>query len=590
MNSDKLLPYIRIVAALAVTIFVSANANQLFGLFQHGDNSDLLVVFFQITVICSLSFIIHYLSISTKLPSFVVAIFFGLAAHSLLAPVVQHSDALGVLVGLSATLILFGGGLETPFRNFQKLFWKISSLSFIGLFLTAVLLSYAILSIGNVFNTPVTIMAAILLGAALASTDPAAIIPVLKRLRFRNRSTKDIIIAESALTDVTGSLLTIIFLSIAGTGAIVATVWSGYESLLSLDAIKLLVEEIFFGLLFGGLGYALLEILVRVKKKNKRELGVDAAFFMFVPMISFTAAVAFGGSGYLAAFVAGLLFMMTEHLHDTERYFNNTVDGFLKPLIFVLLGALVDVNNLITYMSVGLASAAVFMFIIRPLTAWISLAPFMFMGKEKVTWREIVFISFVRETGAIPAVLLVTIASLGFAGMEGVVAIGMWIILATLIVQPPLTPLVARVLKIATPIGEEDEDLSLSDMNPFVVLGSRGHSHPRRLPHVVEWAVKRHIHKIVLLICLEDRYNPELLEKLEHEAEAQFTAINKEREDRGEAPMDFTVVSRSGFLQENIDHISRSQKNAIAIFVGRKVLDYRLSEVKNLSVPLFFLE
>ena len=32
---------------------------------------------------------------------------------------------------------------------------------------------------------------------------------------------------------------------------------------------------------------------------------VDAAFFLFIPIIIFTLAIAFGGSGYLAAFIAG---------------------------------------------------------------------------------------------------------------------------------------------------------------------------------------------------------------------------------------------------------------------------------------------
>ena len=591
MNLQKIISYLRIAVGIAIVALLSVNADLVYSLFSHSSDSELLIVFFQITIICALSFAVHYLSLSTSIPSFVMAIFFGLAAQPLLEPIVKHADALGALVGLGATLILFGGGLETPFYNFRKLFWKIGSLSFIGLFITALLFSYVVYWFGGALGASISIMAAILLGSALASTDPAAIIPVLKHIRFNNRETKDIIVAESALTDVTGSLLTIIFLSLLASGLVVPTIWAGYQSLFTFSALELLVKEIFFGLLFGGVGYGLLEFLVRFKKRNKHEYGVDAAFFIFVPMISFTAAVAFGGSGYLAAFIAGLLFSMTEHLRDTEHFFNNIIDGFLKPMIFLLLGALVDFKSLIDYAALGIIASIVFMFVIRPLIVWISIGPFLIFGKNKLSWREISFISFVRETGAIPAVLLVTIISFGFPNLDGLIAVGMWVILSTLIIQPPLTPYVGRLLKIGTPIGEEDEgELRLNSPDALVVLGSRGHSHPKRLPYVTEWASNRGINKVALLLCLEDRYEPELLAKLEDEARQQFESINKAREAAGNPAMKFEIVSRSGFLQKNIDDISRTQRNVIAIFVGRRVLDFRLSEVKHLSVPLFFLD
>ncbi|NUM25059.1 MAG: cation:proton antiporter [Candidatus Buchananbacteria bacterium] len=587
----KPLPYMRLGTGLGILALLSVNASSVYALFNHASDRDLLVVFFQITVICGLSFAIHYLSLSTKFPSFVVAIFFGLVAQPLLNPIISHPDSMGALVGIGATMILFGGGLETPLRNFRKLFWKINSLSFIGLFLTALLLSYVTWYFGWWVGTPISVMAAILLGSALASTDPAAIIPVLKYLRFNNRETKDIIVAESALTDVTGSLLTIMFLSLLSGGVVVATIWQGYQSLFTIEALELLVKEVFFGLLFGGLGYLLLELLLRLKQRSRREYGVDAAFFIFVPMISFTAAVAFGGSGYLAAFIAGLLFSMTEKLQDTEHFFNHTVDGFMKPVIFLLLGTLVDLRSLIDYAALGIGAAFVFMFIIRPLTVWISLGPTIFFKKNGLTWREIWFISSVRETGAIPAMLLVTIVSMNIGNLEGLVAVGMWIILATLVIQPPLTPVIANWLKIGTPIKEDDEgELHLNGSDAFVVLGSRGHSHQKRLPYVIDWAARRGIGKVVLLLCLEDDYSPESFKELEAEAIKQFETINQEREAAGQVAIKFSIVGRSGFLQENIDAIASTENNVIAIFVGRKVLDYRLSEIKRLAVPLFFLD
>ena len=66
-----------------------------------------------------------------------------------------------------------------------------------------------------------------------------------------------------------------------------------------------------------------------------------------------------------------------------------------------------------------------------------------------MNWRQVLFLSWIRETGAIPAVLLVTVASQMIPGTAPLVPIGMWVILTTLIVQPPLTPLIAKRLMIA---------------------------------------------------------------------------------------------------------------------------------------------
>jgi cell volume regulation protein A len=66
-----------------------------------------------------------------------------------------------------------------------------------------------------------------------------------------------------------------------------------------------------------------------------------------------------------------------------------------------------------------------------------------------LTIRELLFISFVRETGAIPAVLLVTAVARMTTPVDGLVEIGMWVILLTLVIAPPLTPYVARRLGVA---------------------------------------------------------------------------------------------------------------------------------------------
>lgn len=586
------LLYLRLLAALAGVVLAANVSEQIFGLFTNSPEQALTVTFFSIGLIFILAFSIFYLSQGTQLPPFVVAIFFGIAAQPLLTPIVHEREVMGALVGFGATLILFGGGLETVYVNFKKILLRILSLSFVGLLITASLLSWFLYIVSPLLGMPLSIPTVILLGAILASTDPASIIPVLKRLRFKQADTKDLIISESAVTDVAGTLLTTAFLALfvaGGANAFGVSVFDGYLKIFSAETGAFMLKQFLFGVLFGVLGFALLTVLTRFKTTHEREHEVDAAFFLFIPITMFAFAIAFGGSGYLAAFIAGLLFVMTDHLEETERFFNHIIDGFFKPTIFLLLGALVNLPELIHYAPIGLAAALAFIFLIRPISVFLSLGSFALFGNRRLKLSQLWFISCVRETGAIPAVLLVTTVSFGFTGIEGLVPVGMWIILTTLILEPPLTPWLAKTFKVADVIG--DDPLSIkADGLSFVMLGTRGVTYKKRLPVVANWAMLHHIPKVVVLLCLEYKYNPELEQTVREDVEEFFEELNRSFEEKGLKPLKFTLISSVGFLQENIEYLSKNEKRLLAIFVGRKMLDYRLRDVKKMSVPIQFLK
>lgn len=588
--TKKIMPFLFLFIALAFTATISNYADSIFSIFNHGSEATMLISFFVVAIIFFLNFVIFNFSLSSSIPSFVIAIFFGIFGGHFLRPVIEERELLGAFVAFGATLILFGGGLEIPFKNFKKIIFKVFSLSFAGLFFTALSFSFVLGWLSKIFGLELALPAIILLGAILASTDPAAIIPILRQLRFTQRSTKDIIISESAVTDVTGAILTITFAGIFISGVFIDSIAEGYRALFAVETGVVLLKEVVFGIIFGVIGYLLLHFFTILKKRQNQEFETDAAFFIFVPLLIFALALAFGGSGYLAAFIAGLLYALTDHLHHTEKFFNHTIEGFLKPAIFLFLGALVDLRELIQYLEVGIIMALIFMFIIRPLAVFLSLGPFSFFGKDRLGWRELLFISFIRETGAIPAVLLVAVASLGIAGLDGLVPIGMWVILITLVVEPPLTPLVARILKVAEPIAGVSALSVYKDSDDMVILGSRGNSFARRLPKVVDWAIRHNISKVTLLYCLEDKYTPERAEKVNKQAEEEFKKINKTLEKENKPKINFSCVSCTGFLQDNIDALTKKESNISVIFVGRRILDYRLNNIKQMAVPLYFID
>jgi hypothetical protein len=148
----------------------------------------------------------------------------------------------------------------------------------------------------------------------------------------------------------------------------------------------------------------------------------------------------------------------------------------------------------------------------------------------------------------------------------------------------------ARLLKVGTEITDEEALRLNGHGESFVILGSRGHSYLERLPRVEAWAEQHNVNRIMLLHCLEEHYTPELAARMGEEAEEEFKKINADRENKGRKPFQFSYISRKGFLQRNIEDIAKTHSNLALAFVGRKVLDYRLPEIRQLSVPLYFLD
>ena len=552
------------------------------GELAHGGQT--LLVFFEVAVILVFGFLAYECAKPTVIPSFVLAIFIGMLQRPSLAPLVEDPAILTVLTTTGAAFILFGGGLDTPFGRFRKIIGPILSIAFLGTIVTAFLLSASFQRVAGWNGYAVSVGAIVLLGAALASTDPAAIIPSFKSLVFPKPRVKDIAISESAINDVVGTVLTLTFLSVLAGAGSPSSIADVYGHLLTPEIGFEVLWEVLIGCAVGGLGFAVLHAWSRWKAALGEGGEADAALFMAVPLLTYLVATLFHGSGFLAVFVAGLLFQLEDHVSHVEHFFVHTIEGLMKPLIFMLLGATVDVSQLLSVAPLGISMGLLFMFVIRPLAVFATLAPFM-SGKHKLSVRELLFLSFVRETGVIPAVLLMGLSASGVPGTETVVLVGLWIILLTLIVQPPLTPLVAKALGVAKDAGAFPKRHA---KGPIAVLCSRGRSFVGRMPAVVDWADQHGVENVTLLHCPEEKHSPEFAAEIGAQAQSLFVTVNAARVAEGKKEFHFEFLGRPGLLQDEIRSLVKEDEVAI-VFVGEKMLDYRLDDVKKLRVPFVFV-
>ncbi|MBV9694847.1 MAG: cation:proton antiporter, partial [Alphaproteobacteria bacterium] len=329
---------------------------------------------FVLIALCS--FASAYATRGTPIPSFVVAIALGIAGHALFAPIVADKTALGAIVSGAAAIILFSGGLEITLREFLRLLVKVSLLALPGVLLTGFTFSSVLQGLSQAMGAAIAMPVIILLGAILASTDPAAIIPVLQGVRFKDRATKDIVVAESALNDVAGALLTTAFLKIPLVGL---SVIAAYADLATPEYYRFLALQAGYGVIAGTATWLGLLLLSLIKKRQKARYGADQIYFLAMPVAAFVGAAALGGSGFLAAFVAGILFRTEAHMAEIERFFTQVIDGLAKPAIFLLVGAMVDPGALVAYAPVGIAVALIFMFVLRPAMVFLMLGGYILL-------------------------------------------------------------------------------------------------------------------------------------------------------------------------------------------------------------------
>ena len=447
--SPSFLPYLRPVVAVAVLgVLAHAGGGAILAHLAAIDDAPSAPVLAAFALFALCSFASFYATQGTPIPSFVVAIVLGMAGRPLFLPIVSNPIALSSVVTAGAAVILFGGGLEMSGRVFLRLAVKVLLLAVPGLILTGIAFSATLQGLAGLGGGAIGIAVAIMLGAILAPTDPAAIIPALHGVRFKRRTARDIVVAESAINDVAGTLLTSALLKLPLAGL---SIGAAYAALATGATAASLARQATVGALAGLAGFAILWLLSQIKLRRAARYGADQILFVATPLMAFAAAAAFGGSGFLAAFVAGLLFNSGDHMAEIERFFYQVIDGIAKPAIFLLVGAMVDPHALVAYAPLGIAAALLFMFVLRPAMVFLLLGPYVFLrgSPRGLSVNELLFVSFVRETGAIPAVLLVTAVARMTGPADGLVEIGMWVILLTLVIAPPLTPYIARRLGVA---------------------------------------------------------------------------------------------------------------------------------------------
>ena len=381
-----------------------------------------------------------------RIPEMIVLVAVGaLIGPSVLGIVENPLNGAGaqLIFTLGVSLILFHGGVGISLRLISRVAVGLGLLALPGVLITTVIVALAVAPIFGV-AFPV----ALLIGAVLASTDPAILIPLFDRLNIRPKVAQTLI-SESGFNDTTGAVLTL---------ALVGAVESGRFTL--SGPTWEFSKEVAIGTVIGILaGLILCYAIASTKRTGIWDEAPGVAILAVVALAYFSNEYV-GGSGYLAAFVMGLMVGNMRELGFAGQYeehevmlesFVGQVSEIATLLVFVTLGLNLPFEALGQYLLGGLLVMAVFIFVARPITVLACLLPDWRGGWTR---EELAFLSWSRYTGVIPAAVASLLLARGVEGAEIAVSLVALAVCATLLLQATTAGYVARRLGLIEEPGE----------------------------------------------------------------------------------------------------------------------------------------
>jgi potassium/hydrogen antiporter len=376
-----------------------------------------------------------------RLPDIVLLIALGaLLGPSVLDVIDVPLDSLGaqVLFTFGVSSILFYGGLRLSIGVLRGVAVSLGMLAIPGVLLTALLTgAVAALAFGLPFEQ------GLLIGAVLSPTDPAILIPLFVSSRVRLRIAQTVI-AESAFNDTTGAVLTL---------AVASALLNGDNTL--GGPVGEFLGELVLSTAVGCVAGVLLSATISSHRAGILRDSAPIAVLAVVA-ISYVSLDFAGGSGYLGAFLAGLivgnmellgLAMHTHHEEELEIASRN-LSEVVTIFVFLVVGAELPFETLADHWAPSLAVVAVLLLVARPLTILACALP---DRRARWTRAELAFLCWTRETGVVPAALVGVLAGLGVPDVDllaGVVALA---IVATLLLQATPAAWLARRLGLLEP-------------------------------------------------------------------------------------------------------------------------------------------
>jgi potassium/hydrogen antiporter len=282
------------------------------------------------------------------------------------------------IIGLS--LILFEGGLSAGYQEIRPVLGTAISLATLGTIGTALIGGFT-----AAWLFDLSTLEGMLLGAALAATDGAAIFAILRGSTLRRRLARTLE-GEAGLNDPVAVLLVIGFID-----------WIQQPDYGLADMALQLSAELLIGAAVGaGMGF----LSVRgLKRTRLASAGLYPVASIAIAALAYGIADIAHGSGFLAVYLAGLALGSAQiPAKRTITTFHVGLGWLAQVAMFLTLGLLVFPSELLDVAVEGTALGLVIAFVARPISTFVAT---LFGG---YTWREQVVLGWAGLRGALPVV------------------------------------------------------------------------------------------------------------------------------------------------------------------------------------------
>lgn len=382
--------------------------------------------------------------VPTLLLFLLVGMFFGSDGVGIEFSSVKSAQTIGIV---AMSIILFSGGMDTKFSDIKPIIAPGVVLSTIGVIITAIITGLFIffLSKSPLLSVSLSIPVSILLASTMSSTDSASVFSILRgqRMGLKN-NLRPILELESGSNDPVAYIMTVTMIGVATAG-------EGLSGFLIFNFIIQLFVGGLFGVLFGKLG------VILVNKINLHNTSLYSIMVLCFIFVTYSTTYFLNGNGYLAVYVAGMVLgnhPLVKKLETTT--FLDGLTWLFQIIMFLVLGLLVNPHELWSIAPFAIMVAIFMIFVARPLTVFLTLAPFRKLGNKSK-----LFISWVGLRGAVPILFATYTVIAEVEHSQMLFNIVFFITIVSLILQGTTIPFIARKLNLCEDLEKEGNDFGI---------------------------------------------------------------------------------------------------------------------------------